>query len=307
MAKYELDEVIGAISLSQPTARPEIISTAVEAIINLEKTRSGKELLLKLSKLSDDDVTGLNELLEKWSIRDALSVLDEIDNRISIIEAIKKLSSDANVDELNVLHPLVTSARWLFGPEFESAEYSTNSQLQTAVETVFKKKIKKEIFKNYKKRPDIVILENSTLSVTGIEGFDPDTDLNIINRILIIELKKGAYKLNREERNQAQGYVEDFLSCGSYIGNPFIEAYVVGMTYSEKIQPITIVKNENNVDIGKIRITTYGQLVDTAEKRLFGLREKLSARYDDIPGMELFRKQGTQLNIDFARRSVVAS
>jgi hypothetical protein len=79
------------------------------------------------------------------------------------------------------------------------------------------------------------------------------------------------------------------------------------MTYSEKIQPITIVKNENNVDIGKIRITTYGQLVDTAEKRLFGLREKLSARYDDIPGMELFRKQGTQLNIDFARRSVVAS
>jgi hypothetical protein len=37
-------------------------------------------------------------------------------------------------------------------------------------------------------------------------------------------------------------------------------------------------------------ITTYGQLVDTAEKRLFSLREKLGDRYDDIPGIDLFQK-----------------
>jgi hypothetical protein len=301
LAKYEVNEAIEAITIAHPTAKPETISIAIEAIINLEKSRTGKELLVKLAKLSDDDISGLNSLLEKWSVRDALSVLDEIDNRISVIEAIRKLSKDEDVDELHVLHPLVTSARWLFGPEFESAEYSSNRQLQSAVETVFKKKIGKEVFNNYRKRPDIVVLNDATASITGTEMFDNETGLSTVNKVLIIELKRGKFKLTREERNQAQGYVEDFVNCGSLIGTPYIEAFVVGESFSEKIQPISTVQNENKVEMGKIRITTFGQLVDTAEKRLFGLRQKLGERYDDIPGMDLFRQQATQLKVDFAK------
>lgn len=301
LAKYEVNEAIEAITIAHPTAKPETISIAIEAIINLEKSRTGKELLVKLAKLSDDDISGLNSLLEKWSVRDALSVLDEIDNRISVIEAIRKLSKDEDVDELHVLHPLVTSARWLFGPEFESAEYSSNRQLQSAVETVFKKKIGKEVFNNYRKRPDIVVLNDATASITGTEMFDNETGLSTVNKVLIIELKRGKFKLTREERNQAQGYVEDFVNCGSLIGTPYIEAFVVGESFSEKIQPISTVQNENKVEMGKIRITTFGQLVDTAEKRLFGLRQKLSERYDDIPGMDLFRQQATQLKVDFVK------
>jgi hypothetical protein len=301
LAKYEVNEAIEAITIAHPTAKPETISIAVEAIINLEKSRTGKELLVKLAKLSVDDISGLNSLLEKWSVRDALSVLDEIDNRISVIEAIRKLSKDEDVDELHVLHPLVTAARWLFGPEFESAEYSSNRQLQSAVETVFKKKIGKEVFNNHLKRPDIVVLNDATASITGTEMFDNETGLSTVNKVLIIELKRGKFKLTREERNQAQGYVEDFVNCGSLIGTPYIEAFVVGESFSEKIQPISTVQNENKVEMGKIRITTFGQLVDTADKRLFGLRQKLSERYDDIPGMDLFRKQATQLKVDFKK------
>lgn len=299
LAKYEVNEAIESITITHPTAKPESISIAVEAIINLEKTRTGKELLSKLAKLSEDDINGLNTLLEKWSVRDALSVLDEIDNRISVIEAIRKLSKDKEVDELHVLHPLVTGARWLFGPEFESAEYSSNRQLQTAVETVFKKKVGKEVFNNHKKRPDIVVLNDSTASVTGTEFFDNESNLATLNKLLIIELKRGGFKLTREERNQAQGYVEDFMNCGNIIGNPYIEAFVVGESFSEKVQPITKVANDNSVEMGKIRITTFGQLVDTAEKRLFGLRQKLFDRYDDIPGMELFEKVVGQQELDF--------
>lgn len=143
LAKYEVNEAIESITSAHPTAKPESISIAVEAIINLEKTRTGKELLVRLAKLSEDDINGLNKLLENWSVRDALSVLDEIDNRISVIEAIRKLSGDENVDELHVLHPLVTNARWLFGPEYESAEYASNRQLQNAVQIISKQKFKK--------------------------------------------------------------------------------------------------------------------------------------------------------------------
>ena len=296
LAKYEVDEAIESITVLHPTAKPEAISLAVEAIINLEKTRTGKQLLLKISQLSEDDLNGLNELLNKWSIRDALTVLDEIDNRLSVIEAIRKLSKDKDVDELHVLHPLVTGARWLFGPEYESAEYSSNRQLQSSVEIVFKTKVKKDVFNNHRKRPDIVVLADSTLSLTGTETFDSETNLAAVDKILLIELKRGGFKLTRAERNQAVGYVEDFIGCGNIIGNPNIEAFVVGQEFSEKVE-LSLKVGER----GKVNICTFGQLVDTAERRLFGLRKKLSDRYDDIPGMDLFKQQTTQLQVDFKK------
>jgi hypothetical protein len=299
LARFEVNEAIDIITTTRPTAKPEALQLAVEAIINLEKTRTGKELLVKLSGLSENDIMGLNTLLEKWSIRDALSVLDEIDNRLSVIEAIRKLSNDKDVDELHVLHPLVNAARWLFGPEFESSEYSSNRQLHTATEKLFGKKIEKGVFNNYKKRPDIVVVADSTLSVTGTETFDNESNLSTTTRILIIELKRGDFKLTRKERDQATGYVEDFMNCGELIGNPYINAFVVGKSFIEKVQPTSTVMNGNNVEMGKIRISTFAQLVDTAEKRLFGLREKLSDRYDDIPGMELYNRQVHQLSVGF--------
>jgi hypothetical protein len=289
LAKYEVDEAIEAITDANPTAKSEAINLAVEAIIKLEKTRTGKELLIKLSELGEEDITGLNVLLEKWSIKDALTVLDEIDKRISIIEAIQKLSGDDSVDELHVLHPLVTGARWLFGPEFDSAEYVSNKQLQNAAEKVFKKRIEKTKFINHRKRPDIILLPSSMASITGTESFDGQAQLAVLSRILIIELKKGGSTIGREERDQATGYVEDFI--GAVSNAPYVDAFVVGHHISEHVQPVSAVSNKSNVEQGKIRVTTYGQLVDTAQKRLFGLRQKLADRYEEVPGMELFQRQ----------------
>lgn len=290
LGQYEVEEVIEDIAIKHPTIRPEVISIAVEAVIGLEKSRSGKELLHKLSQLSEEDIAGLNQLLDKWSIKDALCVLDEIDRRINIIEAIKKLSSDKNIDELKILHPLVTEARWLFGPEFDSPEYTSNKQLKTAVKEIFDVDLGIEVFENPRKRPDIAILADSSISVTGTDTFDVNSNMTTLTKILIIELKRGGFELTRKERNQAVGYVEDFIGCGSIIGNPYIYAFVVGERLSGKVQPVQTIKNQNEVEVGKARITTFSQLVDTAERRLFSLREKLSHRYEDISGMELYKK-----------------
>ena len=291
LAKYEFNEAIQSITITNPTAREDSITLAVETILNLEKTRSGSELLQKLSLLSHEDIEGLNKILDNWSIKDALTVLDEIDKRISVIEAIRKLSSDKSIDELHVLHPLIASARWIFGPEFDSPEYASNNQLQTTVEKVFGKKIDRNIFKNNRKRPDIVVKGNSTFSITGTVAYDNENGLTTINKILIIELKRGGFKLTRDERNQAVGYVEDFMGCGTIIGNPYINAFVVGESFSEKVQPIQSIENENKVEMGKVQICLFSQIVDSAERRLFNLRSRLNERYSDVPGMELYHKQ----------------
>jgi hypothetical protein len=66
-----------------------------------------------------------------------------------------------------------------------------------------------------------------------------------------------------------------------------INAYVVGDLIGDNVQRITTVGNN---EVGKIFVSTFAQLVDTAEKRLFGLRNKLSSMYDDVPGMELYKQ-----------------
>ncbi len=297
LAKYEFNEAIELITVNNPTASQESISLAIETIINLEKTRNGIQLLNRIASFSEDDVDGLNKILDNWTIKDALTVLDEIDSRISVIEAIRKLSNDKTVDELHVLHPLIASARWVFGPEFDSPEFASNRQLQTAVEKVFDKKVQKSVFTNSQKRPDIVVVGDSTFSITATVSFDSTTELSNVNRVLIIELKKGGFNLTSKERNQAVGYVEEFMNCGALIGNPYINAFVVGETSDEKLSPIQAVSNGNNVEVGKVRVCLFSQIVDSAEKRLFGLRNRLNERYADIPGMELYNRQARQLTL----------
>jgi len=283
LARYEVNEAIETLTSYHPTAKYESISLMVDTVIKLGKTRSGKELLEKLSQLNDNDVDGLNRLLNDWSVKDALTVLDEIDKRISVVDAIGKLSSNPDIDELRVLHPLITESRWLFGVEFDSPEYTSNRQLQTAVRQLFGIKTDDGLFVNKRKRPDILVLPDSTISATCTDSFDQTTKLVSINRILLVELKRGGFKIGRNERNQAVSYVEDLTLCGGLIGSPYIFAYVVGESFSENLQPKQSVKNSNDVEVGVVNVTTFSQLVDTAERRLFGLRDKLRERYDNIP------------------------
>lgn len=295
LGKYEFNEAVEQLAISNPTATTDAIALAVQTILNLEKTRSGAELLSKITSFSEEDLSGLNKMLEKWTVKDALTVLDEIDSRLSVIEAIRKLSNDSTVDELHILHPLITNARWVFGPEFDSPEYASNNQLQTTVEKVFGKKIDKSVFTNSKKRPDIVVMGDSTFSITGTEGIDKETGISYINQVLIIELKRGGFKLTSKERNQAAEYIDEILNCGSLINSPYINAFVVGESFANNMNPIQSSSNGNGVEVGKVRVCLFSQIVDTAEKRLFGLRKRLNERYDDVPGMELYKQQILQL------------
>lgn len=289
LGRFEVDEFIEDITIKHPTMRPEYVSTAVEAVINIEKSRSGVALLEKLSHLSDDDIDGLNDLLENWTIKDALCVLDEIGRRLSVIEAIRRFSDDKDIDELHTLHPLITQSRWLFGPEFDSPEYASNNQLRTAVKKIFGKDLDKDAFENCRKRPDFAILSGGSISAVSIDEIDEDSGLVSLKKVLLIELKKGGSSIGRKERNQAIGYVEDFLGCGSLIGNPYVYAYVVGAASSGITQPLQTVRNKHDVEVGRVRITTFHQLVDTAERRLFNLREKLEG-YDEMSDEKLMKK-----------------
>ena len=280
-ARLEVAEFTKAIAQAHPTISPDFLATAVKAVINLEKSKSGAALLHKLSTLPPDDVDGLDQLLTEWSIKDALRVLDEIDSRICVIETIRRLADDPHTDELHTLHPLILRARWLFGPEFESQEYCSNATLQTVARELFDSR--EAQFINERNRPDIVVLPDKTsCQLTGIESFDPaDPTLTQLQNILLIELKKGGFELTRKEVNQADGYVQDIAASGAVSGTPYICAWVVGQKVAAGVAKDKTLRNESR-DYGRVRATTFGTLVDTANRRLLKLRDVLATRYGSI-------------------------
>lgn len=272
---------------TNPMVPSDILSAAVKVLINLEKSRGGAALLEKLTKLDESDIEGLDRLLSQWTVRDALSVLDEIDHRLAVVSAIEKLHGDSGTDELHTLHPLVTQARWLFGPEFDSSEYASNVSLRTAAEKIFGKRVSAAAFTNARQRPDIMVLADATCSVVGTEAFDTtNSNLMRIQDVLIIELKKGKATIGRDEMNQADGYVQDFLGSGALDGTPMFRAFVVGHEIATKTAREKEIKEEG-VLRGRVIATTYGQLTRTANQRLFRLKDRIPARYEDVSGADL--------------------
>lgn len=280
-ARLEVAEFTKAVAQTHPTVSPDFLATAVKAVIHLEKSKTGAALLQKLSVLQPDDIDGLDRLLTEWTVKDALRVLDEIDSRISVIETIRRLADDPHTDELHTLHPLVLRSRWVFGPEFESQEYCSNTTLQTVARELFKSTDAQ--FINERHRPDIVVLpDKTTWQLTGIESFDPaDPTLTRLQYVLVIELKKGGFELTRKEVNQADGYVQDIASSGAISGTPYICAWVVGQTVAAGVAREKEV-GDGNQKYGRIRATTFGTLVDTANRRLLKMRNVLAARYGDV-------------------------
>lgn len=290
LVRREVEEVIKDIVVSTPKVRQDSVNLAVKALVNVEKSKNGKSLLEKLSAMKPDDLDGLNELLDKWTVGDALEVLNEIDRRLAVIEAIRKLAGDNTTDELHVLHPMIAESRWLFGPEYESSEYIFNRQMKTAVTAIFGEDKFTRIDINDKKRPDLICMPNSTIGVTGLTDMSDESGLVKVRQLLVIELKKGAFKITRDERNQAQGYIEDLAKSTTLGGNCRVIGFVVGDTIADNITSVSKVEDDKGVVLGTLFTTTYSQLVDTAEKRMFGLRQVLADRYDDVPGMELYNQ-----------------
>jgi hypothetical protein len=282
LAKLDIQEFVSTVTTANPTIPQESLSAAVEAAIYLEKMRGGSQLLEKLAKLSDEDVLGLDRLLSEWTVRDALIVLDEIERRMAVCEAINKFSADSKADELHSLHPLVVESRWLFGPEFDSPEFVSNVSLNRALRDLFRKKLIGGEIENPRKRADILALSDRSISGTATEHIDETSGFPVMSHVLLIELKRGAAEIDRENVHQATDYTEDLLKSGLIDGSPMFKVYVIGHSVSSKIELTRKVG-----DRATVHVITYGQLVRLANKRLFRLKERLSERYVDVSAAAL--------------------
>lgn len=274
--RLEVAEAVEAVTTLNPLIPSATIAAVVSSIIEAKHKTTPQALIERIMQLPEEDQEGLKRLLDEWNVRDALTVLDEIGRRIKVVEVLQKLVDDDGIDEVHVIHPLVTKARWLFGPEYESPEYASNVSLRNAVKTVFKEKVPADAFDNSRKRIDLLFLPDSTLSAVATEDFDEATQLATIRKVLLIELKKGGSRIGRGEMAQAEGYIEDVLHCGLLDGAPHVQAFVVGRELNPRT---TFVKTIGDPEQGRVQAVTFGQLIRTANARLFRIRDSVQERY----------------------------
>ena len=71
-------------------------------------------------------------------------------------------------------------------------------------------------------------------------------------------------------------------ASGAISGAPFFTAWVIGQTLAHGVGGDKVLQRDNAA-YGRVRATTYGTLVDTANRRLFKLRDVLGTRYAHVP------------------------
>lgn len=287
---------IEKVTDENPVITPDYLNSAVEAMISIEKSKKGEMLLSQLGQMTPDQIDKLTDILSTWNVDDIATVIGEVDKRIVVIEAIQRIYNDKTTEELHTLHPLILNSRWLFGAQFDSPMFVSNSTLTTVVKSLFKDEdYDLDAISNPKRRPDIICLKNYSLKAVCTDRIDTDAgEIMKPDQILIVEVKRGGFEITDDEVNQVEYYVRQIRKSAVLHSSATIDAYVVGA----KLGDIDIEKNTSS---GRIHAVTYGQLVDTASRKLFRLRDELKNHYDALGQesiVEQALKESKQLKID---------
>ncbi|MEZ4438590.1 MAG: hypothetical protein R3B72_05855 [Polyangiaceae bacterium] len=143
-------------------------------------------------------------------MKDAKTVLNELRHRLLLISRLEQLVDDKKTDELHELQPLFDRGLWIFGPEFEGPDFTSNRRLST----ILQKFGGGGEATTPAKRPDLVVLPDSTLGVYSRNSFDERHEVDGYDHVVVVELKRGGFHLTRKERHQALEYCAELRRSG---------------------------------------------------------------------------------------------
>lgn len=161
-----LDEVVDRC----PNLSEAQVGQLMGVMANMERAQSQYSLLEKLEGLPPGDIDALNDVLAKWTVRTAKAALDEIEGRLKVVEEIRLKTASTETDEVRELQPLFGNALWIFGPEFESIEFTSNEGMTAVIQKLFGAELK-----GSRSRPDFVATPDSSIGLYSLPAFDPNT------------------------------------------------------------------------------------------------------------------------------------
>ena len=257
-----VDEVIDAC----PSITTDEVGKVAGILANLELSTSKYGLVSKLHDLPPGDLDALYQLLDDWTLRLAKDALDEIQTRLKLIEDLDKKLRDETMDEVGDLQPLFERSLWVFGPEFESLEFTSNRGMTTVIQEIFGIDTK-----GSRQRPDFVVIPDGSVGLYSRDTHDFGHDVDGIARLVIAEIKKPGVTIGSDQKGQTWRRVRELIERGLITEATTTTCYVLG-------SKIHFAERGNRTEWDN-RVTiipmTYETFVRRAEKRMLGLREKL--------------------------------
>jgi hypothetical protein len=251
---------------SCPSINVDQIAQVAEILANLELSQSKYGLIDQLHQMQPGDLDELQTLLENWTIRTAKLALDEIQSRLKLIGELDRKLRDPNLSEVGDLQPLLERSLWVFGPEFESLEFTSNRGMTEVIQKLFGSP-----HTGSRLRPDFAMVPDGSVGLYSRDSHDLGHEVDGVSRLVIAEIKRVGVTIGADEKAQPWNYVKELTLRGLVTGATTTTCYVLG----EKMEA-----GESEPDTkanGRVTIIpmTYNTFVRRAEKRMLGLREKL--------------------------------
>lgn len=249
---------------------PSLSSTQIEQVMgllaNLELAESQYSLLAKLHTLQPTELDDWNDVLERWTISTAKVALDEVEKRLKLLEEIRAKTSSPETDEVQELQPLFGQALWIFGPQYESIEFTSNRGMTSVIKKLFD-----GLQTGSRNRPDFACTPDSTIGFYARPSFDTQANENGTEVLVIVELKRPGVPLGTDEKGQVWKYVRELMQKGYVTDRTTVYGYVLG----DSIDP-TETGERKEGDRTFIRPMLYTSFIGQGEKRMMNLHKRLT-------------------------------
>lgn len=266
LSQRVVGEFVDEVNKKCPSISDGDLSKTVEVLAKLEQSRDGFDLLNQLANCSPDDLDRWNGLMKAWTARNAEIVLGELGRRLKLIGDLEELVDKSTTKELQELQPLFAQGLWMFGPEFESPDFTSNRTMATVVRTL----LGGADDDLSKKRPDIVVLPDTSIGFYSADQFNEENEVSGLRSVIIVELKKGGFELTTKEMRQAEDYCIEIRKANLVQATTRVTAFVLGSTLQDAEE--RTLGQDNHT---RIMPLPYSILLRKAHARTFHLKKKL--------------------------------
>ncbi|WP_262967176.1 ATP-binding protein [Methylobacter psychrophilus] len=253
------------------------LSKLAGVLVRMEQSDTKFSLVNKLHELNSDQIDNLYNILADWSLDLAKEVLDELQLRLRLLDELRERVFDTNTREVQDLQPLFHQGLWIFGPEYETIEFTSNEGMSKVIQKLFDSKQL-----GSRNRPDFAILPDSTVGSYSYPTYDIDGGEIGVDRLVIVELKKPGVCISTNEKDQCWRYVKELMQKGLISRDTKVTCFVLGST----VDPIEREARKENNERCIIQPMDYQIVITRAKSRLL----KLYERVKNAPFLEEQRK-----------------
>lgn len=264
--KEKWEKFVNDVQESCPTISDKDIIKLSGILATLELSSSKYQIISLLHDMEPNQFDDLHDILKDWNIEYAKEVLDELKVRIKLLDELKIKINNKETDEVQELQPLFEKGLWIFGPEFETIEYTSNEGMTKVVQRLFK--LKEKASQN---RPDFAVLPDSTVGLYSYPKYDEDFAEIGTDKLIIVELKKPTVNIGSDEKSQCWKYVSELYEKGHLLDDSKVKCFVLG----SQIKKFEINKRTENDGRVEIVPLTYDTIINRAKSRLLKLYDKV--------------------------------